>query len=116
MTEALTRTKPRIDHRAELERIIRQIVERADPVAIYLFGSRARGDAREDSDYDLMIVVPDDFPPNQATPSKAFELIAGRHIPMDATIVRASRFADRSRRIGTLSYEVAQDGLMLYGR
>src|SRR3546814_10573020 len=32
---------------------------RSDPVAIYLFGSRARGDADEDSDYDLMVVVRD---------------------------------------------------------
>jgi uncharacterized protein len=116
MTEALTQPKPRIDHPAELERIVRQIVGRVDPVAIYLFGSRARGDAREDSDYDLMIVVHDDFPPDQATPSRAFELIARRRIPMDATIVRTSRFADRARRIGTLSHEVAQDGLKLYGR
>jgi uncharacterized protein len=116
MTEALTRPKPRMDHPEELERIIRQIVERVDPVAICLFGSRARGEAGEDSDYDLMIVVPDDFPPDQATPSKAFELIAGHRIPMDATIVRTSRFADRARRIGTLSHEIAQDGFKLHGR
>ena len=115
MSEALAKPKPRIDDPDELGRIVRQIVERVDPVAIYLFGSRARGDADQDSDYDLMIVVPDHFPPDQATPSKAFELIAGRRIPMDATLVRASRFADRAQRIGTLSYQVAQDGLKLYG-
>lgn len=112
----LDRPKPRIDHPDELERMVRQIVERVDPVAIYLFGSRARGDADEESDYDLLIVVPDDFPAAEATPSKAFELIAGRRIPMDATIVRASRFADRARRIGTLSYQVAREGRLLHGR
>jgi predicted nucleotidyltransferase len=96
--------------------MVRQIVEKVDPVEIYLFGSRARGDARPDSDYDLMIVVRDDFPADQATPSKAFELISGRCIPMDAAMVRAGRFADRARRIGTLSYQVAREGLRLYGR
>ena len=30
---------------------------RAD--AIWLFGSRARGDARPDSDFDLLVVLPD---------------------------------------------------------
>jgi predicted nucleotidyltransferase len=32
------------------------------PSAIWLFGSRARGDAREDSDFDLLVVLPDGLP------------------------------------------------------
>ena len=40
--------------------MVRRLVEAFDPVAIYLFGSRARGDAGEDSDYDLMLVLADD--------------------------------------------------------
>jgi len=39
-----------------LQRIIAVVVERIDPERIILFGSRARGDARQDSDYDLLIV------------------------------------------------------------
>lgn len=39
-----------------LERIIAMVVERVDPQQIILFGSRARGEARPDSDYDLLIV------------------------------------------------------------
>lgn len=38
---------------------IRDIKEKID--AIYLFGSRARGDEKPDSDYDLLLVVKDDF-------------------------------------------------------
>jgi predicted nucleotidyltransferase len=116
MTVTLTRPKPRIDHPEELERMVRQIVERVDPVAIYLFGSRARGDAREDSDYDLLIVVPDDFPYERTTPSCAFALIEDRKIPMDAALVPENRFEKRSKQVGTLSYEVASDGLRIYGR
>ncbi len=37
--------------------IVGRIVRLVDPVRIVLFGSRARGSAREDSDYDLLVVV-----------------------------------------------------------
>ena len=116
MTGALPKAKPRIDHPQELERMVRQIVEKVDPLAIYLFGSRARGDGDADSDYDLLIVVPDDFPADQATPARAFELIEGRRIPMDAVLVRKHRFAWRSNEVGTLSYKVAREGVALYER
>lgn len=39
-----------------LERIINAILQVITPDKIILFGSRARGDAREDSDYDLLVI------------------------------------------------------------
>ncbi|MDI9583518.1 MAG: nucleotidyltransferase domain-containing protein [Acidobacteriota bacterium] len=47
---------------AVLDEIVRRIVEVADPDRIILFGSRARGDAREDSDYDVLVVADCDLP------------------------------------------------------
>lgn len=40
-----------------LSTIIGRIVRLMDPMRIVLFGSRARGDAREDSDYDLLVIL-----------------------------------------------------------
>ena len=39
-----------------LSRIIDVIVSTLDPDTIILFGSRARGDAREDSDFDICVL------------------------------------------------------------
>jgi hypothetical protein len=38
-----------------LAEIVRRLVETFQPLRIYLFGSKARGDAGPDSDYDLLI-------------------------------------------------------------
>ena len=49
-------------HTDALDRAIGRIVDTMQPEAIYLFGSHARGDAGADSDYDLLVIVPDDTP------------------------------------------------------
>jgi len=45
-----------------LQEIVRRLVEAIDPDRIILFGSRARGDARPDSNIDLLIVKDTDQP------------------------------------------------------
>jgi predicted nucleotidyltransferase len=39
-----------------LNALAARIIDAIDPKAIWLFGSRARGDARPDSDFDLLLV------------------------------------------------------------
>jgi predicted nucleotidyltransferase len=40
-----------------LPAVVGRVVAAVDPQAIWLFGSRARGDARPDSDFDLLVVA-----------------------------------------------------------
>lgn len=50
----------------KLDAALREMVERittiGNPQKIILFGSRARGDAGPDSDYDLLLIEPSDQP------------------------------------------------------
>ena len=48
-----------------LQEMVRRLVEAIDPDRIILFGSRARGDARPDSDVDLLIIKDSDEPPHK---------------------------------------------------
>ena len=115
MTEApLTRSRPRIDHPAKLDRIVKQIVAKVDPVAIYLFGSRARGDANEDSDYDLMVVMPDDITVDRELHDRVWQAARVCRIGATPFLSTQKRFAWRRHEVGTLEYEVETDGQLLY--
>jgi predicted nucleotidyltransferase len=47
---------------ASLKEMVRRILVTGHPQKIILIGSRARGDARPDSDYDLLLIEPSDQP------------------------------------------------------
>jgi predicted nucleotidyltransferase len=45
-----------------VEDIVRRIVGTAQPEKVILFGSQARGDARLNSDFDVLVIKPSDEP------------------------------------------------------
>jgi predicted nucleotidyltransferase len=64
------------------EKMTRRIVEQFHPQRLILFGSRARGEARRDSDFDLLIIAPSNEPRWQrAVP--VYRALAGLGVPKD---------------------------------
>ena len=51
-----------------LQEIVRRILRAGSPQKIVLFGSRARGDARPDSDIDLLIIEESSLPRYRRAP------------------------------------------------
>jgi uncharacterized protein len=111
MTEALTRPRPQIDDLQALERVVARLVERFDPAAVFLFGSRARGDAGEDSDYDLLAVLPDD----RRGERQNIEAVARElGLSVDLKFRTRTYFEERRHLLGTLEDQVEAEGVRLY--
>ena len=60
----------------EIDEMVRRIAKRFDPDQIILFGSRARGTARHDSDVDLLVVMPvTEVPPTEMAKGENFSRV-----------------------------------------
>ncbi len=100
---------------AILPEVLRRIVDAYRPIGIYLFGSEARGDAGEDSDLDLAVIVPDDATARQASPRTAAEALWGLERGADVVVFRKSEFAARSGVVALLPWTIRREGRLLYG-
>lgn len=74
-----------------LEEIVRRLIEAYQPERIYLFGSKARGESTPDSDYDLLVVVPDDASEERRDSDLAYRAL--RDLDRRAGGLRAARSA-----------------------
>src|SRR3990170_5397726 len=66
--------------------IVERLVEAYEPQRIYLFGSKARGDARPDSDFDLMVVVPDTASGDRKGSRLAYQVLRGTGTAADVLV------------------------------
>ncbi|MCC8060498.1 MAG: nucleotidyltransferase domain-containing protein [Clostridiales bacterium] len=85
------------------------------PKQVYLFGSFARDDYTDDSDYDFYIVVPDDAGDKIELSQKAYKSLRGiRKSPVDIVVGYETSFDNRAQN-DTLERIVKQEGILLYG-
>ncbi len=86
------------------------------PEQIWLFGSRARGDAGPESDWDLLVVVPDGLSDSALDPVVAWRLQRESGVSADLVLCRASDFREDRTTPNTLAFEAAHRGVLLYER
>lgn len=97
-----------------LGEIVRRLIDVYRPERIYLFGSTARGDAGPDSDYDLMIVLPDDAPIGKKDPGISYTAVEGLPRSGDFLIWTRRSFDSRLHLKASLPSTVLREGLLLY--
>ena len=110
-----------------LDEVIQRLIAAIDPDKIYLFGSYAWGTPHQQSDVDLMIVVPSN---NSTDPTTSTRYAASGHrlavlghialtgMPFAKDLIVKSRndFDLFSGVQGSLTHKVARQGKLIYDR
>jgi predicted nucleotidyltransferase len=99
-----------------LAEIVRRLVEAYEPERIYLFGSEARGEAGPDSDFDLLVVVANEAPPERKRSRLAYERLWGTGIAADVLVWTKEGFDSRLHLRASLPATVHREGKLLYVR
>ena len=97
-----------------LNELLARLVASFQPERIYLFGAKARGDAGPDSDYDLLVVVPDDAPAERRRSRLAYQALRGTGIAADVVVWTRSAFDARLHLRASLPATVVAEGKLLY--
>lgn len=100
------------------EEVIREardrIVEAVQPEAIWLFGSAARGEARDGSDLDLLVIM--DIPRGKSYYQQVGDIRSrfwGILVPIDLFVLDQATFDFWKDTPGHLAYTVARHGRRL---
>ena len=97
-----------------LPQIVGRLVRAMDPARIVLFGSRARGDQRPDSDYDLLVVL-DDVDDRRAARLEVRRLLDDLPISKDVIVAVADIENSDYPPSGAL-YWALMEGTAIYDR
>lgn len=97
-----------------LAEIVRRLIETLHPERIYLFGSRARGDAGPDSDYDVMVVVPHVSEPAHRLAQQAHSVLWGLGTAADILVWSREAFDSRLHLRASLPATILREGTLLH--
>jgi uncharacterized protein len=95
--------------------MIARMVEVLHPLQIWLYGSRARGEARPDSDWDFMAILPDDAPEQDLELSSVWSRLRDLELQrVEVFTITRGEFDEWKDARGTLAEIVASTGVVIY--
>lgn len=98
-----------------LKRLLDIILEEIHPDKVILFGSRARQDFGEASDYDLLIIKTGLKHPRREL-KRLYSRISGIGVPADLILVETKRFEDLKDNPYMIFHEVNIEGRTIYAK
>ena len=99
----------------QIEKIRETIINKFNPKKIYLFGSYAYGNPKEDSDLDLLVINDTDKNTNKL----AFEIsksLFPRNYGLDIICCNENSFNEKLKNRWVIFSEIASKGKLLYER
>jgi len=95
---------------ARLAEAVNRLVEGLHPRAIILFGSRARGTGRAESDYDLLVISDQllDY-------DEVYRPVAGRGLHCDVVPCTVDAWQEANLDAGGVLRAALDEGVLLYG-
>lgn len=100
---------------ARITQVVTTLAAAAQPVRIVLFGSHARGDARADSDLDLL-VVEDQVADRARETVRLRRALRPLRVAVDVLVASADEVAHYARQPGHVLYWAMKEGREVYGR
>jgi len=98
----------------KLAEAVRRIVEVADPNRVVLFGSRARGEHRPDSDLDLAVIL--DAPEEEVRRRLPHKVLRGLRMEVSLIVVSQAKYDLYSPWLNSVFHSIASEGIVLYDR
>ncbi len=95
--------------------IVNRICKAGNPLQVVLFGSRSRGDARQDSDIDLLIIE-ESTEPRYKRAAKYLRALLGISPGKDVVVWTPKEVAEWARLPNTFIATALREGRVLYER
>ena len=103
---------------ADIQLVVDLVVETVRPLRIVLFGSAARGELREGSDLDMMVVVTEGVDTLRLAQQLHRAMLdipeVARRVSVDFVVTTTDRYEARKNSLGSVYRDVDRDGRELY--